>query len=67
MEFNDSVKVNDSISLYDSKTPRSYLFLTRVIKVHPSKDGLVTSVALKLRYTTIVRPVNKLCLLEESK
>ena len=61
-----NVKVNDIVLLYYSNTPRPYWSLARVIKVHPSKDELVPSVTLKLPNTTLVHPVNKLCLLEES-
>ena len=60
-----NVKVNDIVFLYDSNTPRSFWPLARVIKVHPSKGELVRSVTLNLPNTTLVRPVNKLCLLEE--
>ena len=59
-------KVNDIVLLYDSNTPKSFWTLARVIKVHLSKDELVRSVTLKLPNTILVRPVNKLCLLEES-
>ena len=58
--------MNDIVLLYDSNTPRSFWPLARVIQVHPSKDKLVQSAALKLPNTTLVQPVNKLCLLEES-
>ena len=61
-----NVKVNDIVLLYDSNTPSSFWPLARVIQVHPSKDELVQSAALKLSNTTLVQPVNKLCLLEES-
>ena len=61
-----NVKVNDIVLLYESNTPRSYWPLARVIKVNPSKDELVESVTLKLPNTALLRPRNKLCLLEES-
>ena len=61
-----NVKVNDTILQCDSNTPRSFLPLATVIKVHPSKDELVGYVTLKLLIITLIRPVNKLCLLEES-
>ena len=58
--------MNNSVLLYDSNTPRSQWPLARVIKVHPSKDELVRSVTLKLPNTALVRPLNKLFLLEGS-
>ena len=58
--------MNDIVLLHDSNTPRSFWFLARAIKVHPSKDELERSVTLKLPNTTLVRPINKLYLLDES-
>ena len=58
--------MNNSVLLYDSNTPRSQWPLARVIKAHPSKDELVRSVTLKLPNTALVRPLNKLFLLEGS-
>ena len=60
------VKVNDIVLLYDSNTTRSFWPLARVIKVYPLEEEIVQSVTLKLSNTTLVRPVNKLYLLEES-
>ena len=58
--------MNDIVLLYDCNTPRSFWSLARAIKVHPSKDELVRCVTLKLPNTTLLRPINKLYLLEES-
>ena len=60
------VKVDDIVLLYDSNTTRSFWPLARVIKVYPLEEEIVQSVTLKLSNTTLVRPVNKLYLLEES-
>ena len=62
-----NVNVNNIVLLYDCNTPRSFWSLARAIKVHPSKDELVRCVTLKLPNTTLVRPINKIYLLEESK
>ena len=61
-----NVNLNNIVLLYDCNTPRSFWSLARAIKVHPSKDELVRCVTLKLPNTTLVRPINKLYLLEES-
>lgn len=40
----------------------------RVVKVVPGKDGLVRTVEVKTGVlTSLVRPIQKLCLLEESR
>ena len=40
----------------------------RVIKTVPGRDGLVRTVVVKTgTSTTLVRPIKKLCLLEESR
>ena len=59
--------VGDIVLMVDEDTPRSVWPTARVLKVFPGKDGLVRSVEVKTRNSTLVRPVNKLCLLEEVK
>ena len=46
-------------------TPRAFWPLARIIETHVSNDGNVRSVKLKLPNSTVIRPSNKLCLLEE--
>ena len=42
--------------------------MSRIIKVVAGKDGLVRTVEVKTSATTsLVRPIQKLCLLEESR
>jgi len=60
-------KIGDIILLKTEYTPRAHWPLAKVIEVYPGKDGYIRSVKIKLADTTLVRPVNKLCLLEESE
>lgn len=54
--------VNEIVLLLDDKTPRSSWPLGRVIEVYTNRrDG---SVKLKTRTTELIRPVNKITLLE---
>ena len=46
-------------------TPRAFWPLARIIETYVSNDGNVRSVKLKLPNSTVIRPSNKLCLLEE--
>ena len=46
-------------------TSRAFWPLARVIETYQSDDGHVRSVKLKLPNSTLIRPSNKLCLLEE--
>lgn len=57
--------VNEIVLLLDGKTPRSSWPLGRVIEVYTNRrDGLVRSVKRKTRTTELIRPVNKITLLE---
>jgi len=58
-------KLCDIILLKTEYTPRAHWPLAKVIEVYPGKDGYIRSVKIELADTTLVRPVNKLCLLEE--
>ena len=58
--------VNDIVLVKDENVPRSYLPLARIIDVHKGNDGIVRSCKLKLGNNTLVRPCDKLCLLEEA-
>ena len=46
-------------------TPRVFWPLARIIETYVSNDGNVPSVKLKLPNSMVIRPSNKLCLLEE--
>ena len=60
------LKINDLVLITDSTEPRCKWLLGRVTKVFPGKDNHVRSAELKTRNSTLVRPITKLCLLEES-
>ena len=54
--------------LVDDCLPRGQWHMGRVIKTVPGRDGLVRIVVVKTgTSTTLVRPIKKLCLLEESR
>jgi hypothetical protein len=59
-----NLKVNDLVLLCDENTPRGLWPLGLVVDVMPGRDGLVRSVRLRTRSTTLVRPVSKVVLLE---
>ncbi len=57
---------NDLVLLVDLDAPRYQWTLGRVIRTIPSKDGLVRTVEIKTKSGTFVKPIHKLCLLENS-
>ena len=60
--------VNDIVLLLDEKTPRSSWPLGRVLEVYSNrKDGLVRSAKVKTRMSELVRPVDKIVLLEAAE
>ena len=62
-----NLAVNDIVLLLDESTPRSSWPLGRVIEVYSNRrDGLVRSARVKTRLTKLVRPVDKIVLLESS-
>ena len=56
----------DIVLIKSDNIPRSFWPLARVVETYASKDDVIRSAKLKLSNTTLVRPVNRLCLLEES-
>ena len=59
--------MNDIVLLLDEDTPRSSWPLGQVIEVYSNRrDGLVCSAYFKTRSTELVRPVDKIILLESS-
>ena len=57
--------VNDIVLVLDDKTPRSCWPLGRIMEVYTNReDGLVRSVKLKTNTSVLVRPINKIVLLE---
>ena len=61
-----NAEVGDLVLLVDDCLPRGQWHLGRIVKVIPGRDGLVRTVEVKTRSSTLVRPVQKLCLLEEA-
>ncbi|CAB4036597.1 Hypothetical predicted protein [Paramuricea clavata] len=62
-----NLQVNDLVLVVDSTQPRSHWNLGRVTKVFPGTDGLVRTAEVKTQSSLLVRPIAKLCLLEETK
>lgn len=60
------MKVNVLVLVSESTEPRSRWLLGRVIKVFPGKDNRVRVAELKTKNSTLIRPIHKLCLLEET-
>ena len=62
-----NLAVNDIVLLLDENTPCSIWPLGRVIEVYSNRrDGLVRSAKVKTRSTELMRPVDKIILLESS-
>ncbi|XP_028411636.1 uncharacterized protein LOC114534738 [Dendronephthya gigantea] len=62
-----NVAVNDIVMVLDDSKPRGVWPLARVLEVYRNKrDGLVRSVKLKTSSNELVRPVDKIVLLEEA-
>lgn len=57
--------INDIVLVLDENVPRSCWPLGRILEVyHNKRDGLVRSVKVKTKTSILVRPVDKLVLLE---
>ena len=62
-----NAEIGDLVLLVDDCLPRGQWRMGRVIKAVPGRDELVRTVEVKTgASTTLVRPIQKLCLLEES-
>ena len=62
-----NAEVGDLVLLVDECLPRGQWRMGRIVKLFPSRDGLIRTVEVKTgALTSFVRPVQKLCLLEES-
>jgi hypothetical protein len=59
-----NIRLGDVVLLHDSNAPRGTWPLARVLEVFPGSDGLVRSARIKVKDTILVRPVNKMSLLE---
>ena len=59
-----NLAVDDLVLVADQKVPRGHWLLGRVTRVFPGRDGLVRTVEVKTKGSTLIRPIRKLCLLE---
>ncbi len=55
---------DDIVLVADKSTPRNCWPLARILEVYHGRDGLIRSVKLKTATGELVRPIDKLCLLE---
>ena len=63
-----NLKVNDIVLILDEKTPRCSWPLGRIMEVYTNrKDGLVRSVKVKTSTSLLIRPVDKIILLESEE
>ena len=59
-----NIKPDALVLLVNDITPRGYWNLGRVLETYPGPDGLVRTVKVKTKDAVYVRPIQKLCLLE---
>ena len=64
---NGNAQVGDLVLLVDPCFPRGSWLLGRIIKVMPVKDGLVRTAVVKTKSSNLIRRIQKLCLLEETR
>ena len=62
----ENMKIADIVIIEEDNVERSKWPLARVIKLFYGKDGVVRSVQLKTKDSTLYWSVAKLCLLEEA-
>ena len=61
-----NLAVNDLVLVVDNNLPRCRWLLGRVTKVFPGEDSHVRTAEVKTKNSRLVRPLTKLCLLEEA-
>ena len=59
-----NIKPDALVLLVNDNTPRGHWNLGRVLETYPGADGLVRTVKVKTKDAVYVRPIQKLCLLE---
>ena len=62
-----NVKEGDIVLVVDRNTPRGEWPVGRILRPNPSPDGRVRTTLVKTRSGEYLRPVAKLCLLEETE
>ena len=61
------IEVRDVVLIVDDHAPRNSWLMGIVVETYNDRNGLVRSVKIKTKTTTLVRPVVKLCLLLEGE
>ncbi|XP_038049672.1 uncharacterized protein LOC119723185 [Patiria miniata] len=61
-----NVVAGDTVLIMEETTPRRNWPLGLITRTFPGKDGLVRTAEVKTRQNIVVRPVDKLCLLESA-
>ena len=59
--------IDEIVLVMDESLPRRYWPLGRVTGVTKGRDGLVCSVKVKTNKSELLRPIDKLCLLEAAE
>ena len=62
-----NVQENDLVLVISSNTPRNSWPVGRIIETYKGQDDLVRSARVRLRDSELVRPIRKLCVLEETQ
>lgn len=62
-----NLQSNDLVLLVDDKVPRGRWRLGRVLETYAGPDGLIRTVKVKTKDSTYIRPIQKLCFLENDK
>ena len=62
-----NVRTEDLVLLYENKIPRGQWPIGVITKVFPGCDNKVRTVEVKTKDRTFIRPIVKICLLEENK
>ena len=60
-----NIQKGDLVILVEDNIERSKWPLARVVETYPGKDEIIRSAKVKTTSSELVRPVAKLCLLEE--
>ena len=50
--------------LVDDNVPKGHWNLGRVLEVYPGPDGMIRTFKVKTKDSVFIRPIQKLCLLE---
>ena len=59
-----NLKSNALVLLVDENVPRGHWNLGSVLEVYPGPDGIVRTAKVKTKDSVFIRPIQKLCLLE---